>query len=264
MGMTRNGSPHTVSVPKIRDMSSSVVVTGSTGAIGLAICAAFSHAGYHVIGLDRVADTVGACDDFLQVDLERVVAEEEYRRLALERLTSTVGDAGCHALVNNAAVQIVKPTEQATLDDWQRTFAVNVHAPFVLTQSLLPALILAHGSVVNIASIHAIQSKPGFCAYATSKAALVALTRGLALDLSPAVRANAVAPAAVDTPMLREGLTDSDALAKLGAYHPANRIGRPDEIARAVVFLASADAKFITGTTLFVDGGISGRLHDPI
>jgi len=245
-------------------MSKSVVVTGSSGAIGLAIGAAFANAGYRVIGLDKVAGTTGAYEDFLQVDLERVVADDEYRRLAMNGLTSAVGDAGCHALVNNAAVQIVKPTGLATLEEWQQTFAVNLLAPFVLTQSLLPALTLAHGSVVNIASIHAIQSKPGFCAYATSKAALVAFTRGLALDLSPAVRANAVAPAAVDTPMLREGFTDSEALARLGAHHPANRIGTPGEIARAVMFLASGDAEFITGTTMFVDGGISGRLHDPV
>ncbi|MCH9815540.1 MAG: SDR family oxidoreductase [Actinomycetia bacterium] len=244
-------------------MSGAVVVTGSSGAIGVAICAAFSKAGYRVVGLDRIG-AQGICDDFLQVDLERAVAEDEYRRVALKCLTSAVGDQGCHALVNNAAVQIVKPVGLATLEEWQRTFAVNLHAPFVLTQSLLPALTLSHGSVVNITSIHAIQSKPGFCAYATSKAALVSFTRGLALDLSPAVRANAVAPAAVDTPMLREGLSDSDALAMLAEHHPANRIGRPDEIARAVMFLASKDAEFITGTTMFVDGGISGRLHDPI
>ena len=118
--------------------------------------------------------------------------------------------------------------------------------------------------MVYIASIPAIQSKPGFCAYATSKAALVAFTRGLALDLAPAVRINAVAPAAVDTPMLRAGFNDEDALSRLAAYHPAGRIGAPDDVAKAAIFLASADSGFITGTTLFVDGGIAGRLHDPI
>lgn len=245
-------------------MSKLVIVTGSSGAIGRAICEAFSEAGYKIVGMDKSVSTVGVCDHFLQMDLERLVADDEYRRIALKRLTSTIGDAECHALINNAAVQIVKPIGQATLEEWQRTFAVNLHAPFILTQYLLPTLTLANGSVVNIASIHAIQSKPGFCAYATSKAALVALTRGLALDLSPAVRVNAVAPAAVDTPMLREGLADSKALGMLAAHHPANRIARPDEIARAVVFLASVDAEFITGTTVYVDGGISGRLHDPI
>lgn len=245
-------------------MIKSVVVTGSAGAIGQAICAAFSESGYKVIGVDKVAGAHGICDDFLQVDLERIVTDGKYRSHALNSLISCLGDGGCYALVNNAAVQIVKPVELATLEEWHQTFAVNLHAPFILTKTLLPALTQAHGSVVNIASIHATQSKRGFCAYATSKAALVALTRGLALDLSPGVRVNAVAPAAVDTPMLREGLTDSEAFAKLAAHHPANRIGRPDEIARAVMFLASKDAEFITGTTMFVDGGISGRLHDPI
>ncbi|MGY4867402.1 SDR family NAD(P)-dependent oxidoreductase [Mycolicibacterium elephantis] len=245
-------------------MSGSVVVTGAAGAIGLAICTAFSNARYRVIGIDKVGSAHEICDDFLQVDLERIVADGEYRSATLKRLTSAVGDEGCHALVNNAALQIVKSIELATIDEWQQTFAVNLYAPVILTKGLLPALTRAHGSVVNIASIHAIQSKPGFSAYATSKAALVAFTRGLALDLSPTVRANAIAPAAVETPMLREGLMDSDALARVAAHHPAGRIGRPDEIASAVMFLASKEAEFITGTTMFVDGGISGRLHDPI
>jgi NAD(P)-dependent dehydrogenase (short-subunit alcohol dehydrogenase family) len=137
-------------------------------------------------------------------------------------------------------------------------------APLHLAQALLSDLEAAVGSVVNIASIHAVATKPGFVCYATSKAALVGLTRAMAVDLGPRIRVNALLPAAVDTPMLRESFSGSEtALGELGRMHPAGRIARPEEVARAAVFLASDQASFMTGAAVHVDGGIAGRLHDP-
>jgi NAD(P)-dependent dehydrogenase (short-subunit alcohol dehydrogenase family) len=118
--------------------------------------------------------------------------------------------------------------------------------------------------VVNIASVHAQLTKPGFAAYATSKSALVGLTRSLAVDLEGVVRVNCISPGATGTPMLVAGFEGrEEALSQLGQCHPLGRIAAPEEVARVAVFLASDDASFIDGAVLDVDGGIGARLHDP-
>jgi NAD(P)-dependent dehydrogenase (short-subunit alcohol dehydrogenase family) len=123
----------------------------------------------------------------------------------------------------------------------------------------------AKGSVVNIASIHAVATKPGFVCYATSKAALVGMTRALAVDLGPRVRINAINPAATATPMLLAGFEGkAKQFEELSKMHPLERIAQPWEVAKTAIYLASDDASFITGSVLHIDGGIGGRLHDPV
>jgi NAD(P)-dependent dehydrogenase (short-subunit alcohol dehydrogenase family) len=142
---------------------------------------------------------------------------------------------------------------------------VNAIVPFMLTKSFLPELKQASGSVVNIGSVHAQATKPGFIAYTTSKAALHGLTRALAVDLGPGVRINTLAPAATATEMLKAGFEGNPVgYGALEKVHPAGRIAEPEEIARIALFLVSEDAEFITGATLFADGGILSRLHDPV
>jgi NAD(P)-dependent dehydrogenase (short-subunit alcohol dehydrogenase family) len=239
------------------------VITGAAGGIGTALCRVFRSAGYRTIGVDRGAARPD-CDAFIEIDLERLCADPSYRDDATRRLTVAVGGARLDVLVNNAAVQILGSSEELTAADWQRTLSVNVLAPFLLTQALLARLEAAHGSVVNVSSIHASATKPGFVAYATSKAALVGLTRSMAVDLGARIRVNAVCPAAVATPMLLEGFKGNRAaLDELAGMHPAGRIGTPEEVAHAALFLASQEAGFISGAVLGVDGGIGGRLHDP-
>ena len=141
---------------------------------------------------------------------------------------------------------------------------MNLFAPFALIRGLLPQLKRAQGSVVNIASVHAHLTKPGFAAYATSKHALVGLTKSLAVDLAGAVRVNCINPAATATPMLIAGFEGrSEAMESLADMHPSGRIAEPLEVARAAVFLASESASFINGAALDVDGAIGARLHDP-
>ena len=185
------------------------------------------------------------------------------RDAVLGRIREALGGDGVTALVNNAAVQVLGSADTLTIDDWRATLDVNLLAPFLLTQGLLPELERAGGSVVNVASVHAHLTKPGFVAYATSKAALVGLTRSLAVDLGSRVRVNAVLPAATATPMLLAGLGPGEAGA-VGAVHPLGRVARPEEIAAAVVYLASGAASFVSGAVLAVDGGIGARLHDPL
>ena len=142
---------------------------------------------------------------------------------------------------------------------------VNLTAPFRLSQAFLADLEAARGTILNIGSVHARATKPEFAAYATSKAALHGLTRALAVDLGDRVRVVCLAPAAISTPMLMAGFEGHEAAFKsLEACHPAGRIGQPDEVAKAALFLTGPDAGFATGTTFWLDGGVLSRLHDPV
>lgn len=245
-------------------MSRVALITGAAGGIGRALCAEFRKSGYRVIATDIVEFPGLMCDRFIKADLTSLCRDQEDLKKFVREVDSDAHNDGLTTLVNNAAVQILNKTSQISLQDWWDTLDVNLLAPFVLTQALLPALEKAEGSVINIGSVHAVATKPGFVCYATSKAALVGLTRALAVDLGGRVRVNAVNPAAVATPMLREGFRGrEDQLLTLEGMHPIGRIAKPEEIARAVVFLASANSSFITGAAINVDGGILSRLHDP-
>ncbi len=240
-----------------------VLVTGSEGGLGVALCAAFGAAGYRVVGADlKRGDS--ACDSFVEIDLATACADSEALEPAVGRLRRAVGNHRLSVLVNNAAKQILGRLGDVTHEDWQLSLATNLTAPFFLIQALAPDLERSRGAVINVGSVHARATKPGFLSYATSKAALIGLTQAIAVDLAPRIRVIAVNPAAIDTPMLRAGLGfGQNSLAKLAEHHPLGRIARPEEIARVVVFLASDDAGFMTGTTVDVDGGILSRLNDP-
>ena len=239
------------------------IITGSEGGLGTALCAAFGDAGYHVVGVD-LKRRDSSCDAFVEVDLAVACASPEALAPAVEALRQAVGEHRLAVLVNNAAKQILGRLAEVTHEDWRLTLATNLTAPLFLVQALTPDLERGRGAVINVGSVHARATKPGFLSYATSKAALIGLTRAMAVDLGSAVRVNAVNPAAIDTPMLRDGFRDGErSLAALAEHHPAGRIARPEEIARVVVFLASPDAGFITGSAINIDGGILSRLHDP-
>lgn len=238
------------------------VITGAAGGIGRALCDEFRDAGYQVVATDVARASGVACDHFVEADLKAVCRDEACVKRFVQQLN--LPDSGLTVLVNNAAVQILNRTDMVSVQDWRDTLDVNVVAPFLLTQALLPFLEKAGGSVVNLGSVHATATKPGFVCYATSKAALVGLTRALAVDLGGRVRVNAINPAAVATPMLLHGFKGKDAqFAALGGMHPLGRIAKPAEIAQAVLFLASRNAAFVTGAAFDVDGGILSRLHDP-
>ena len=238
------------------------IITGAAGGIGAALCRSFRLSGYRVIATDLSGPAGG--DAFVAADLNRFARDDEYRAEIVTALTTELGGDELHVLVNNAAVQVLGGVEALGADDWHTTLDVNLVAPFLLAQAFLGALEAAGGSVVNVSSIHERLTKPGFVAYATSKAALAGLTRAMAVDLGPRVRVNAVAPAATGTPMLEAGFDGQpDLRAELDRHHPAGRIGTPDEVAESVTFLASDRARFITGTVLGIDGGIAARLHDP-
>jgi len=246
-----------------RKNNRTALVTGAAGGIGQAICEVFIEAGYEVIGVDR-RRTGNRPYKILNFDISKFGTGAEECETFCEQVEQMT-DGGLDVLVNNAATQIVKPIEEITPQDWDITLQTNLLAPFWLIQRFLPQLRAAKGCVVNIASIHANVTKPRFTVYATSKGALVALTRVLAIELAPDVRVNAVIPAATDTPMLRAGFGDNIAgLKALASYHPLGRIAKAREIANVTLFLAGPLASFMTGSALSVDGGIGACLHDPV
>lgn len=240
----------------------SVLITGANGGIGMALCVEFTNEGYFVIATDKVSGKC-QCDEFLQLDINSFVGSQKSTEVS--SLRNLIPANGIDCLVNNAATQILGSTEDITLDDWTNTLNTNLLAPFFTAQIFLKSLEKKHGSVINIGSVHARSTKPNFVCYATSKSALVGLTRSMAVDLGPRIRVNAINPAATATPMLLAGFEGKEKeYAELSKMHPLERIAEPKEIAQAAVFLSSQQSTFITGASLDIDGGISQRLHDPI
>lgn len=242
------------------------IITGVAGAIGQALTYAFCSAGYRVIGTDRVTVPPQLpLHTYIPADLDDLANDQARIQVLLSQLREGVGGKPLGVLVNNAAVQRLAPTDDLTASDWVTTLNVNLLAPFTLTQALLPELQAGRGCVINISSIHARLTKPGFVAYATSKAALSGMTRALAVDLAGRVRVNAIEPAAIATDMLRAGFAGrDDAFAALEACHPQGRIGTPEEVAALALALADGHLRFLHGACIAMDGGIGGRLHDPV
>lgn len=243
-------------------MIKSILITGVKGGIGSAIAKVFRASNYYVYGMDKQEEgQIEYVDRFIHFDIQQYVRDVEYRIRASEELELFV--PSLHVLVNNAAVQRLDRLEDIKLDDWQETLNVNLTGPMLLSKLFLKRLEESKGSIINIASIHHQLTKPGFLTYATSKNALVGLTKAMAVDLEGRVRVNAISPAAIDTPMLREGFENSkQAIEELKKIHPVKKIGVPEEVARLALFLASENEGFIHGANILIDGGISSVLKD--
>lgn len=246
-------------------MIDTVLVTGAAGGIGRSLCQVLQSKNYRVIASDIVSEKNIDCDIFVEANLKEYCRDINYREHVTQQILKALPEKRLCALINNAALQIVKPTELLKVSDWHDTLDINLVAPFLLTQSLLAELERSKGSVVNIASIHAQLTKPEFICYATSKAALVGLTKSMAVELGSRIRVNAICPAAVETPMLIDGFKGKEEkLEELSSSHPINRLANPSEIADAAYFLISDMSSFITGEALNICGGIGSRLHDPV
>lgn len=232
-----------------------LLVTGAARGIGLAIARAARAAGAHVIATDVLprdpdVDTAGERLDYRHLDVTDTEA-------AARLFAQVVDERGrLDILVNNAGVFLTKPVEHCTPDDWNRIMRVNLESVFNLVKAALPCL-ASPGAIVNLASTSAFVSSCGQAVYEASKAGVVSLTRSLAVELAPRqVRVNAVAPGLIDTAMTRELFGDPTRFeARVREKVPLGRAGKPEDIAEAVVFLASAEAAYITGETLVVDGG---------
>ncbi|MEF8756289.1 MAG: SDR family oxidoreductase [Accumulibacter sp.] len=241
------------------------LITGAAGGIGRALVEVFWSAGFRVIASDCTGKPEGMdCDFYLAADLISLVNDQACADCIVGAVREALHGRGLNVLINNAAIQILGGADSLRREDWRTTLDVNLLAPFLLTQALLPELEAVKGSVINVGSIHARLTKKNFVAYATSKAALAGMTRALAVDLGPRVRVNAIEPAAVETDMLRAGFVgNSEAYRQLLSHHPQLRIGQPTEVARLALAIANGGMDFLHGACLSLDGGIGGCLHDP-
>jgi NAD(P)-dependent dehydrogenase (short-subunit alcohol dehydrogenase family) len=236
------------------------------GGIGRATAGLFREKGWSVIGVDRAEMDGGIPGGGLFVQSD--ISSPADMQAIFEKVHGFA--SALDALVNNAAIQIAKPLVETTAEEWDVVMASNLRSVFLAAKLAHPLLSAAGGAIVNVSSVHAIQTSANIAAYAASKGGLLALTRAMAIEFAPdGIRVNAVLPGAVDTPMLRAGLGRGhvgqgnvhERLENLARRTVNGRVGRPEEIASAIHFLADNEqSSFMTGQALVVDGGATARL----
>jgi NAD(P)-dependent dehydrogenase (short-subunit alcohol dehydrogenase family) len=230
------------------------MVTGGGSGIGRAACERFAAEGGRVVVVDlneahgnetaRTIAGAGAESIFVKTDVSNSVEVQAAVKAAVDKWGEI------NVIVNDAAMMTFNPILELPDQDWDRVMAVNLRSVFLFCKYGVPHM-PAGGSIVNISSVHAHETTRNVVPYAASKGGMEAFTRGFSEELaSRKIRINCVAPGAVDTPMLW-----SNPNVKSGAEKVQGAIGKPEDMAAAICFLASAEARFITGTTLVVDGG---------
>lgn len=246
------------------------LVTGGASGIGTAIVERMAADGARVMIADidgtsgpALVDRIGAGTDFVALD----IADAHQWTTAIARTAKVFGPLTC--LVNNAGVSFAGSVVTTTEAAWRKTLDVNATGTFLGCQHAIDAMTKSGtgGTIINMASARGQRPSSGQIAYSASKALIIALTESIALycgEQGLPIRCNAVCPGVIDTPILDEvrakmgGRVNADRV--LGALHLAGRLGRADEVASAVAYLASGEAGFITGTTINVDGGF--RIRD--
>lgn len=239
------------------------VVTGGAMGIGAATAETLSELGARVAVLDRdrgkgerMAKCIGGGASFHFCNVE----DANSVQIAADEVAGHHG--AIHVVAHCAGIQRYGDVLNTTLDVWRETVSVNLDGCFHVARATLPYVVAAGGgSIVIVGSVQTVAAVANSAAYVTAKHGIAGLVRSIALDFADRnIRANCVMPGAIDTPMLRGSINmgaDPEAvLAACAAAHPLGRIGRPEEVARAIAFLASDWASFITGTTLAVDGGM--------
>jgi NAD(P)-dependent dehydrogenase (short-subunit alcohol dehydrogenase family) len=239
------------------------LVTGAAGGIGLACARELAKEGADVALLDRDAEGVRAAADAIAAETGRRtvglacdVSDADAARAAVVRAAEALGVIDI--LVNNAG--ILKPGDilTSTLEDFDAVMAVNVRAVFVIGQAVAQALVAAGkpGAIINMSSVNAVLAIPGQVPYVTSKGAINQLTKTMALGLAHhGIRVNAIGPGTIATEILKGVFKDEAAKKGVLARTPLKRIGEPEEIGRVAVFLASDDSSYMTGQTIYPDGG---------
>jgi glucose 1-dehydrogenase len=247
------------------------IVTGSSKGIGKAIVLAFARSKQYsgiIVNARRIEEAQSVTYDIeksysswcTSTAIEADVSKESD---CIKLIEETVFKYGrIDVLVNNAGVQEDIPLTETTLEEWYKIIGIDLTGPFVCSREAIRQMQKqenpAGGCIINISSVHQQIPKPHYIPYATSKAGIEMMTKTMALELAKSnIRANLVAPGAIETDMNRDLKEDKDKLEKVLKKIPVGRLGSAEEVADVVEFLASPKASYVTGTTFFVDGGMT-------
>lgn len=249
-----------------------VVITGSGSGIGRASAREFAKEGARVVVADvnaaaarETADLIKAAGGIalaVETDVASPASVENLVRATLKEFPEV------HCLFNNAAIQVNKTVEDTTVEEWNREIAVNLGGFFLCSKYFIPHLRRTRGSIVNMSSVNGFFVEPMCAGYCATKAAIIGLTKAMAIDHGrEGIRVNCICPGYIDAGLAEgyfQAQTDpAAARASAGNLHALGRIGRPEEVARVAVFLASDDAAFMTGAAVVVDGGFGSGLPRP-
>lgn len=237
------------------------IVTGAGSGIGRGIAKRFAKEGANVVVSD--IDTEGGekvveeTEDsnreaiFVRTDVSKKEDVSELVERTLEEYDEI------DILVNNAGVYIQKPITEMEIDEWDKVLDVNLKGTFLMTRSVAQEMVKEDkGKIINVTSIAGKVGYPNSAAYSASKGGIIAMTRALALELSPrGINVNAIAPGVIKTAMTEDLLEDEEVSEQMLANTPIGRFGEPKDIASAAVYLASEESDFVTGETMFVEGG---------
>jgi len=238
------------------------LVTGGCGGIGRAICQRFHAEGAVVYATDIASFTFDQPDIHV---LYQDVSSEDDARAVMARVQEDHGQLDI--LVNAAGIEIEKTIEDTTLEDWNRSFSVNVSGTFLTSKHALPLMRKAGaGSIINFGSYDGFIADPSLAVYCATKGAVHALTRAMACDHGPeGIRVNAVCPGYVDTPMLQSFFGESGDIESLKQavrdVHPIRSYGQPEDIANLVNWLAGDEARYASGQLWVIDGGLSAQVQ---
>ncbi len=247
-----------------------VFITGVFGGIGYAAAKCFKAHGWTVLGMDKFngKDSENVVDKFFHMDCSK----QENVIVATEYMEKAYGGLDC--LVNNAAVQVCESIDDTTEEQWDLVFGSNIRANFLFIKNMHDLLRQVQGNVVNISSVHAFATSKNISAYAASKGAILAFTRSTALEFAEdGIRVNTVLPGAVNTNMLREGMSRGNfggesidqRIENLGLKTPSRKVGMPDEIAKVIYFLGDNESSsYITGQSIVADGGALAQLSTEV
>jgi NAD(P)-dependent dehydrogenase (short-subunit alcohol dehydrogenase family) len=239
------------------------LVTGGSGGIGRATCLRFAQAGASVYSFDCVAMTDPPHERVTPVVVNATVEAEV--REAVGKLIAA--HQALHILVNAAGIELEKSIEDTTLAEWNKIFAVNVTAMFLMAKAALPGLRAAKSaSIINIGSYDGYIADPNLAAYCATKGAVHGLTRAMACDHGPeGIRVNAICPGYIKTPMLDKffgtGANRERVEAEARRIHPMRRLGRPEDVASLALWLASDEAGYASGQLWTLDGGLTAQVQ---
>ncbi|GAP02168.1 glucose 1-dehydrogenase [Fructobacillus pseudoficulneus] len=241
------------------------VITGGSKGIGNAIALRFAQEKMNVV-INYHSDEAGAqkaVDEIRQnggdaVAVQADVSTEAGVKALLEAAVSNFG--GLDVWVNNAGMEIQTPTHQISLEEWNKVISINMTGVFLGAKEALNYWLDNNktGNIINMSSVHQQIPWPTFSSYATAKGGVKLFTETIAMEYAPKnIRANNIAPGAINTPINAKKFADPKQYAETQSMIPMQRIGDPEDVADAAVWLASDQAKYVTGTTLFVDGGMT-------